>query len=174
MVLEAVNAGGELLQKIEAELEDSRLAGHVAIVSNGGRREGATFWFRDWELTGSKLDFHQERRYGPILAALHTLSGGILKLPAQLPPVGESDSQVVRLEIEGDQPGTWQEVARENIIVPGWTAHFRIPGWDASRDHTYRLAYSFEDDRGVPEEFYYTGEIRRDPTDTATIVLAAL
>ena len=59
-----------------------------------------------------------------ICFALYTVHDNTLKLTAQLYPLNEGDSPVVRLEIEKN--GQWIEVAKTEVIQPGWTAPFRV------------------------------------------------
>ena len=88
---------------------------------------------------------------------------GILKLTAQLYPLEDSDPREVRLEVQRD--GSWHEVARTQIVNPGWTAPFRVENWDAARDVPYRVRHG--------ESAVYEGVIKRDPLDKHVIVVAA-
>lgn len=98
-----------------------------------------------------------------IAFALYTVHGGVLKLTAQLYPLEASDSKVVRLEVKKD--GAWTEIARAPIVNPGWTAPFRVPGWDATRDVPYRVRHG--------ENAVFEGLVRKDPVDKEEIVVAA-
>ena len=90
-----------------------------------------------------------------ICFALYTVQRGILKLTAQLYPLEDSAPREVRLEVQRD--GSWHEVARTQIINPGWTAPFRVENWDAARDVPYRVRHG--------ESAVYKGVIKRDPLD---------
>ena len=98
-----------------------------------------------------------------ICFALYTVQRGILKLTAQLYPLEDSDPREVRLEVQRD--GSWHEVARTQIVNPGWTAPFRVENWDAARDVPYRVRHG--------ESAVYEGVIKRDPLDKNVIVVAA-
>ena len=98
-----------------------------------------------------------------ICFALYTVHDNTLKLTAQLYPLDEGDSPVVRLEIEKD--GQWIEVAKTEVIQPGWTAPFRVEQWDDSRAYNYRVAHG--------AEARYEGVIRKNPVDKDEIVVAA-
>ena len=50
-----------------------------------------------WEASGPKLDAHDDRAFGPILFTQYTLSRRVMKLTAQMAPVGPSESQEVKL-----------------------------------------------------------------------------
>lgn len=94
--------------------------------------------------------------------ALYTHDHGVLKLTAQLYPLKPDESRVARLELQRD--GQWQEVARADVLYPGWDAHFRVESWDNSRDVPYRVRHG--------ERAQFEGLIRRDPIDKDEIVVA--
>jgi len=97
-----------------------------------------------------------------IAFALYTHDAGVLKLSAQLYPLKPDEPMDVRLEFKRD--GKWQEAAKEPVLFPGWSAHFRIEGWDASQNVPYRVRHG--------EKAQFEGLIRRDPTDKEEIVIA--
>ncbi|MDP7378847.1 MAG: hypothetical protein QF516_12160, partial [Pirellulaceae bacterium] len=66
------------------------------------------------------LSIPEVDRKDVICFALYTVHDNTLKLTAQLYPLTQDDSQTVRLEVEKD--GKWTEVAKTNVIQPGWTA----------------------------------------------------
>ncbi len=96
--------------------------------------------------------------------ALYTHDCGVLKLTAQLFPLMPDEPREVRLELRRD--GVWKEEARERVIYPGWSAHFRIPGWDATQSVPYRVRHG--------GEALFEGLIRRDPIEKDTIVVASM
>ena len=97
-----------------------------------------------------------------IAFALYTQQAGVLKLTAQLYPLYPEEAKVARLEVKrGD---TWVEVAQAPVQFPGWSAHFRLEGWDGSKDVAYRVRHG--------EAAKFDGLVRRDPTDKASIVVA--
>jgi hypothetical protein len=94
---------------------------------------------------------------------IYTVSHETLKLSAQLFPLYPREAREVRLELRhGDQ---WKVVAREQVNDLGWSALFRIPNWDVTRDVAYRIRHG--------ERAMFEGLIRRDPSDKDEIVLAA-
>ncbi|MGA1337309.1 MAG: hypothetical protein ACO34G_01935 [Opitutales bacterium] len=97
-----------------------------------------------------------------IAFALYTQQDGVLKLSAQLYPLYPDESKEVSLEIKRD--GRWVEAARTEVVFPGWSAHFRVTGWDGSKDVAYRVRHG--------EKAAFEGLVRRDPTDKETIVVA--
>ncbi len=148
----------------------SPVTGNVALVSHPGTGPNAArFWFRDWTVSGPRVEAHPDHAFGPILATLYTVQNGVLKLNAQMAPVGETGPQTVELQVQNGDG--WKAIATTKIVVPGWTAPFRVEGWDATKDVPFRVVYSLDPDR---TPYLRTGTIRRDPKEKATIVLAAL
>ncbi len=139
-----------------------RVVGNIALVSHPGTapRTGR-FWFRDWQASGDKVTAHPEQTAGPILGTQYTLSRNVLKLTAQMMPLGASESHHVELQTQRD--GEWKPTASTEIIVPGWTATFRVADWDSTQDTPYRVVYGNSE---------WSGTIRRDPIDKTEIVVA--
>jgi hypothetical protein len=96
--------------------------------------------------------------------ALYTQDAGVLKLTAQLYPLRPGEPREARLELRRD--GEWREAARAPVEFPGWSAHFRISGWNGARDVPYRVRHG--------EAALFEGLVRRDPTDKTEIVVASL
>jgi hypothetical protein len=94
--------------------------------------------------------------------ALYTQESGMLKMTAQLYPLKPGESREVRLELLRE--GTWNEMARVPVTMPGWSAHFRVEKWDTSKDVPYRVRHG--------AEAMFEGLIRRDPLDQEVIVMA--
>jgi len=183
---------GSLYGRVSREdIRPEELVGNVALVSDwtpeGGvspqgrsrnapraRDVGAVdvrFWFEDWRVEGTKVQAHEERAFGPILFAMHTLSRGMMKMTAQMPPMGRGDSPTVRLETR-DRRGAWETIAEEHIHSLARTATFRITDWEASEDVPYRLAYSLLGADGKATVHYWTGTVRREPAERDTLVVA--
>lgn len=96
--------------------------------------------------------------------ALYTVQRGTLKMTAQLYPLMPEESQWVRLEVK--QGEEWKEIARSPVVYPGWSAHFKITGWDTSRSIPYRVLHG--------EKASFEGVVRRDPVDKNVIVVGNL
>jgi alkaline phosphatase D len=138
------------------------------------QHQGGTlrFWFADWTVSGSKVDVHDDRAYGPILFTLYTVSRGTLKLAAQFPPM-EDSSQPAELQI-GDGQGNWRSVATASLDPDAWNATFRVPNWDANREQSYRVVYQMEGDDGEKKTCVYAGTIRKDPINQPDVVIGLL
>lgn len=96
--------------------------------------------------------------------ALYTHDHGVLKLSAQLYPLKPDETKTVRLEFQKD--GQWSEVQRQEVIYPGWSAHFRFDNWDNTQDVAYRVRHG--------EAAMFEGSIRKDPIDKDVIVVGNL
>ena len=97
-----------------------------------------------------------------IAFALYTQDRGILKLTAQLYPLKPDEPREVVLELQRD--GEWSEAAKAPVLFPGWSAHFRIEKWDASKNVSYRVRHG--------KNAIFEGLIRRDPIEKDEIVVA--
>jgi hypothetical protein len=102
--------------------------------------------------------------------AVYTVSvkpaGGpaVLKVTAQLFPLKPGEPRVARLEVKrGD---AWEEVATSEVLYPGWDAHFRVEGWDASKAAAYRVRHG--------ERAMFEGLVRADPAASERISVAVL
>lgn len=169
--LTAVNPEtGAVHQQLELPgLASSRFSGRLGLVAHGqSPAPEGRIWFRDWQVGGSRLARFPERHCGPVITAQHTLSGKVLKITAQLMPVGQGDATLVSLELQRE--GRWQQVAQSEIISPGYTAPFRLSGWEESEPVPYRLSYQVQEHE---RPFYFSGIIRPDPIGQDTLVVAA-
>jgi alkaline phosphatase D len=159
-----------------------QLVGNIALVCNFGSApapvatelktpgDSSMFWFADWRISGTKVEAHEDHAFGPILFSQYTLSGGVMKLTAQMPPIGAQDSQDVRLQIK---KGTnWSTIGESKIHAEARTATFHIPNWDDKNDVSFRLAYNLRFKDGRSEEHFWDGIIRRDPVDKPIITVA--
>ncbi len=114
-----------------------------------------------WEIEKRNLVVPRDQ---VVAFALYTHDNSTLKLSAQLYPLKPDETKVVRLEFQ--ENGEWNEVARQDVIFPGWSAHFRFDEWDNSRDVAYRVRHG--------ESAMFEGLIRRDPIDKDVIVVGSL
>ncbi len=176
--------GAELASVSRNDLEPEWLTGGIALVSSSGpvaetpdadlplhpgfgakagtERGGAMrFWFRDWMARGSKLDAFPDRRFGPILFAMHTLDRGVLTLTAQMAP---ADGGPAAASLEINRNGSWTEAAAATVDADARTARFRVADWDDARDTPYRVLYQGD---------VYEGTVRKNPIDKGEIVVAA-
>ncbi len=165
-------ATGERISQAEwAGVPKERIAGNLALVSHPGRAGGtARFWFRDWRVEGEGIVETPEFAAGPILGTQYTVHNHVLKITAQMMPIGHSDNQSVRLQVLKGK--FWDTVATTRIVAPGWTAPFRVPDWDSTKDAKYRVVYQWRTRDNDLREFTWGGTIRRDPVEKPVIVVA--
>ncbi|MEW6304945.1 MAG: alkaline phosphatase D family protein [Verrucomicrobiota bacterium] len=182
--------GKQLGQVTRDNVPAAQLAGNLALAANFGAPQGAgggkgkakakaadgaanpgvgEFWFTDWRVEGTKLQAHADHAFGPILFTQYTLSGGVLKLTAQMPPIGTQESQTARLEVRKGK--SWSKVAEEKIHPDARTVTFRAEKWDDKADHEYRVVYAQKFKDGQSEDAYWTGTIRRDPVDQPVLTV---
>ena len=195
LTLAVFDKSGRSLGTTTKSVPANRCAGNLVLVNNfaasggaggGGGKAGkaagkkgggagpagglGAFWFSDLRIGGPKVSAHPDRAFGPLLFSQYTLSGGVMKLSAQLPPLGEGDSSVVRLQLKAG--ASWRDVGESPIHPEARTAAFRIPNWDATKDTEYRLAYTLQYRDGKKEEHHWNGTIRRDPVDRPELSVA--
>lgn len=183
VTLTARDARGKELGAVSREnVRPGQLVGNLALVCNFGNAPApigadlkistgsAMFWFADWRISGSKLDARDDRAFGPILFSQYTLSRGVMKLTAQMPPLGMQDSQGVRLQVSKGE--RWFTIGESEIHRDARTATFRIPNWNDRNDVRYRLAYTLAFKDGRRDERFWEGIVRRDPVDKPVITVA--
>lgn len=149
-----------------------RLRGQIAIAANHIEENpvSSNYWFSKLELKGDNLTSNNDHRFGPFMGVQHTLSEDILKLTAQLPPIGDLDDNYVRMSIRPAGDLTWTKLDSVTIRSDAYIAPFRIENWNSSQDHEYRLEYRLNDENGRKKHYYYSGTIKADPVDKSEIV----
>lgn len=95
---------------------------------------------------------------------MYTVANGTLKLSAQLYPLYPDETRTVRLEVQEGED--WKEIQQQEVNDIGWSALFRVAGWDAARDVPYRLRHG--------DAAMFEGLIRKDPIDKEEISIAAM
>ncbi len=165
---------GTLLDRVILDnIPAQRLIGNCALISHPGTgKNPGRFWFRNWKLSGAKLKKHDNRHCGPIICTQHTLSNGILKMTAQLLPLADTDSKTVSLQTK-DPSGNWKTISNAPVIVPGYTATFRLENWDASKDTPYKVVYDLVVGKNKTRQYDWPGTVRRDPAGKSRITVAA-
>ena len=154
------------------EIETSMLTGNVALVSHTGKRgvSATRFSFANWRVRGSRMLSYRERSTGPLVTAQYTLSRGILKMTAQLMPVGRDLCDSVDLQFMDEN--RWQTVAAAAVDTPSYTASFRLTGITGSEERPYRLRarYRYSNDAGN----MLSGIVKHDPVEKEEIKLLSL
>ncbi|MGH8248180.1 MAG: hypothetical protein ACREUU_17300, partial [Gammaproteobacteria bacterium] len=173
LTLTALTSDGQILSTQNLPYPADRLIGNIALVSHPGTSQNtARFWFRDWRLNGEKLEAHPDRVCGPILSVLYTAHRGLLKMTAQLMPLGAQESQTAELQIK--QGRGWKTAAKSTIVPSGWAAPFRIDKWKPGGDTEFRVRYLLKGPDGKARPHDWTGTIKRDPIEKDNLVVASL
>jgi len=143
------------------------LKGLVALVNHFNRVEkiksAPRFWFDDLHIKGTKVRSKPDNSFGPILWSMYTMSRGVVKLTAQMPPLGNGDNKTVQLFLK--EGSDWEKTDEQTIKTNSRIATFRMDNWGAANDVEYRLVYLEKGKDGIEQEFMYEGIIRRDPID---------
>lgn len=125
--------------------------------------DGPSFWFDDLVVSGTKVSYKPDNRFGAILWAMYTNSRNVLKLTAQLAPVSTMNNGEVHLEIK--KRDRWEKAATEKLRADSYTATFRIADWDPGQEADYRISYSENLKDGGTSFYEYIGTIRKEPVD---------
>ncbi len=124
----------------------------------------SNWWEKELPTNLDWTEFLNVPRDEVVAFALYTHQNGILKLSAQFYPLMPEEQRQARLEV--NRKGKWEEIANEGILYPGWSAHFRVEEWDASKNVRYRVRHG--------ENAVFEGLIRKDPSRKKEIVVASL
>ena len=99
-----------------------------------------------------------------IAFTLYTVHEQTLKMTAQFYPIQDYEPFEAFLQKqEGDQ---WIPIDTSEIIYPGYTAHFRVEGWEDTREVNYRVVHN--------HRAFYEGRITANPVYKDTIIIASL
>lgn len=159
---------GDELGVCSITMDTDTIFGNIALVSHPGEGKiSASYWFDDLYLSGEKFETNKTQTSGPIVTAQYTLDSGILKMNAQLMPVGKTDSQEVVLELEKE--GEWQEVARGSIQQLSYNALLRVENYTETTNTNYRIVYQTN---GQDTPYHFEGNIRANPVSKEEIVVA--
>lgn len=139
-----------------------------------GLRNNAPVWFDNWVVSGSKVQAHADRAFGPVLWTQQAMSRGVMKMTAQFGPIGAKESQTARLQVKpaDKADAEWQTIAEEKIETLSRVALFRVVDWDDSKAWRYRVAYTYTGGGGKESERYFGGQVRKDPVEKNNIVVA--
>jgi len=148
--------------------EQELIGGILLVSSTYAKPGGGRYWFRDLRASGRKIALQRGRSLGPIVGALHSLNGKVLKISAQFMPIGENEPRAAKFQYRLVNQGDWQDGPTAEL-GPGYVAQFRLENWDSRRNWEYRVVYP--SDARQPSS--YSGVIRRDPVgrDSLTIAL---
>jgi PhoD-like phosphatase len=173
LTLIARDNSGHELSRISQEFPNAKLTGNVALVSHPGKGDYAVrFRFRDWRLSGGRVEANPSGVCGPILGALYTVHTRTLKLTAQMAPVGLQENRTAELQIKRGRE--WKTIGAESINPSGWVAQFHIEKWDDRRDIPYRVRYLLKGPNRRAQAHFWIGTIKANPVNKDEIVVASL
>jgi len=146
-------------------IPENPVKGIVQIVNNfrsaRSNNDGPKFWYDNLELEGTGFEYKPGNRFGPVLWTMHTLSRNVLKISAQMPPVGMDDNQLLELQLKVNNK--WESAGSRKIDPDSRTVTFRIERWDPMKEREYRILYPYKDVLGNSEVYEYAGKIRKEP-----------
>jgi hypothetical protein len=155
--LEARDRAGAPLAAARLDgVDGAALVGGIALVSSSREAVGgARHWFAGLGAAGAKLARRPERAEGPILGTLYSLNRTVLKLTAQLFPIGDTDPRELRLQLGPRGGGDGWEDAATAPVGPGLAAVFRLTGWDGAAARRYRVRWA----AGTDQEQAFEGAV---------------
>ncbi len=164
-----VTRTGVLLSRtVRRGVADVEIVGGISLVSARTGTAGTRHWLSGLTTEGPKVGVH-DRALGPVVGTLYSLSGSVLKLNAQLTPIGAAEPQTVVLQ--GAPVGTsdWSDLQRVPV-GDGYCASFRVEGWDATGPRAYRVGWAV----GTPQESWYEGVVRAEPDGATPMSIAMI
>tara|TARA_B110000238_G_scaffold74769_1_gene82325 strand:+ start:7497 stop:10058 length:2562 start_codon:yes stop_codon:yes gene_type:complete len=168
LILTVSDESQKELGKLTYNIEELKLKGNVALVSHPGKgKNTGAYWFNNWTLSGDKFSYDSSHNSGPIITAQYTLSNKILKINAQLMPIGTTDNQDVSLEIKNGD--VWESLGSTSIQHLSYNALFKIENFNDSVTTPYRLSYTLKE---TGEKYYFEGSIKKNPVDKDTVIVA--
>ncbi len=160
-------ANGDEVTKLAADAT-LNAGGIIQLVNNfrtiDANDHGPTFWFDNIQIEGSIFTVLPENRFGPVFWTMHTLSRNVMKMTAQLPPVGEHENTQAHFQVLHTN-GEWETLASESMDSDARTASFRVEDWDDTNESKYRVLFDYISASGEKLTAEYGGMIRKDPVD---------
>ena len=114
---------------------------HAATIPADIQKFQTDVTFQDWEISGDKVKQNLDQTFGPILWTQYTLHRGIMKMTAQVSPMGKLNKEKAILNCSKEGSGRGYK-ARQFMNFS--TAHFRIENWDDKQEIPYRLSFRTE------------------------------
>ena len=140
---------------------------HAPAIPADSKEFQADVTFQDWQISGNKVTQNLDQTFGPILWTQYTLHRGVMKMTAQVSPMGRMNREKVHLEFWKE--GKWKRVQSSAIHEYASTAHFRMENWNDQQPVPFRVVLKDGNEMGE-----WKGTIRKDPKNKKTIKLAAL
>ncbi len=192
LTVQAYKPDGTLAGQVSQKFNPDAVLGNVALVNNfdfkPSRERGCRCRFHDWEVAGTAVTVTPEQEFGPILWSMYSLSdsrgddGFVMKLSALTGPLGKEDNHEVELLVqqpEGPErqnpksgspksksrgAGNWKSLGTAKLDPDAWTATFRIPNWDETRETAFQLVYRERHRDGSESPSHWNGNIKANPS----------
>ena len=169
--LTSIDSAGKELGKITQSVPAESVLGNIALVNNFDPKlkkgQGSRYRFLNWTVGGDAFTVNNDRKFGPILWSMYSLSdsrseeGFVLKICALTGPMGENDNKLVELHVKsGDD---WKSLGEAELDPDAWTATFRIPNWNEKAETPYKLVYREEHSDGSHTVDEWSGKIKANP-----------
>jgi len=169
--LTAMDKAGKELGSLKQCVPADAVLGNVAIVNGFDAKlkhgQASRYRFRNWIVSGDAFTVDKDRKFGPILWAMYSLSdsrsdeGFVLKISALTGPLGEADNKSVELHVERD--GQWMSLGDAQLDADAWTATFRVANWNEKAAARYKLVYREQHTDGSQTDDEWTGTIKANP-----------
>lgn len=175
ILLQALDAedGTPLAEAEVQNIEEKFVSGNIALIANGATDgNGASFWFKDLTVGGSKVAEYEERAFGPVWAVFFTTHEHQLFLNAQFAPVCKDKPIEATLELSPPGENQWTEAQKNTIDPISLTATFHLKNFDNATGTDYRISIPADPGSNTSQR-YYTGTIPPDPETKEQITLAA-
>ncbi len=121
------------------------------------------FWFDNISFEGPKFQKNTDNSFGPIFWTMYTTNAKVLKLTAQMPPLGPTDNKEVLLQLKKDN--MWAKVSSATVSTDSRIATFKLDNWDMSRETEYRVSHEYINSQGKKVIAEYDGIIQKEPVD---------
>ncbi len=171
LTLSAHDASGKKLGELTQMVATEAILGNVALVNNFDpklkQRQGGRYRFDQWSVGGDAFSVSPERKFGPILWSMYSLSdsrsdeGFVMKISALTGPLGANDNKDVELFVQrGD---AWKSLGTAALDTDAWTATFRIANWDEKTETPFKLVYAQQHIDGSETPSTWSGKIKANP-----------
>ncbi|MBL8871326.1 MAG: alkaline phosphatase D family protein [Planctomycetaceae bacterium] len=155
---------------VSMAVKDVDLMGNLCLAASSPRKPGdkrgeIRAKFRDWRVSGAGIGPTGVEPFGPILWTQYTRQGNIVKVSAQMAPMGESDAREVKLDIK--QNDEWREVGAGLIDPLARNALIRAEIPDGAVE--YRVRYPWQ---GL--DSHWSGTFAEDPGESGKPLKIAL
>jgi len=163
-----VLSGEEVATATLDRVPKNLLKGNIALVSHPGKN-GARYWFRDFMVSGKKIEAHPDQQFGPIINTFYSLNGSTLKMNVQFPPLGFGDNDKFDFFIRKEGENSWTKKGTGHIAPAHFSALLKFTDWDSSTDWEFQIRY-----QNGNEADSLLGKIPKDPVDKEAIKIAGI